>query len=458
MINEDIALYALQLLEKNAEYGEVRIEISRENSIALANGIVEGAEFTEKKGIGLRIFKNGLISFSSTNILDKNNIKEMIEAKKWVHGKKNGLSEEEITEAKWEVKWKEKFPSFEEKIDYLKQLDNLIKDKTKSRFFILNDSINEKIILTTEGTHISSKIPRLSLYYLITVSNGRNEQMNREFGNTGGWECINEWKAEEKLQRDCMILEKIIKEGKKPPKGKIDFVLAPYITGLIAHESCGHPFEADRILGREAAQAGKSFIKESMKGERIGSNVVNVIDDPTLPKSYGFYAYDDEGVRARKRYLIKDGIINEFLHNRETAFLMKEKSNASARASSYDREPIVRMANTYIAPGDFPLEELMEDIKKGIYMVTFMEWNIDDKRYQQKYVGEEAYLIENGETTSILLHPSLEITTPKFYSSVDAVGKDFAIYPATCGKGDPMQGIPVGTGGASVRLRNIEVK
>jgi len=209
MINEDIALYALQLLEKNAEYGEVRIEISRENSIVLANGIVEGAEFTEKKGIGLRIFKNGLISFSSTNILDKNNIKEMIEAKKWVHGKKNGLSEEEITEAKWEVKWKEKFPSFEEKIDYLKQLDNLIKDKTKSRFFILNDSINEKIILTTEGTHISSKIPRLSLYYLITVSNGRNEQMNREFGNTGGWECINEWKAEEKLQRDCMILEKI---------------------------------------------------------------------------------------------------------------------------------------------------------------------------------------------------------------------------------------------------------
>ena len=458
MIDEDIALYALHLAEKDAEYGEVRIEIVKENAVVLANGVVEEAEFSEKKGVGIRVLKNGVMRFTSTNILDKKNIREMVETKKWVHGRKIGLSKEKITEAKWEVKWKKKFPSFEKKIDYLKQLDELVKDNASSRFFILNDSITEKLIINSEGLHISSKIPHISLYYLITVSNGGTEQMNREFGNTGGWECINEWKVEEKLQWDSTILKKIIEEGKKPPKGKIDFVIAPYITGLIAHESCGHPFEADRILGREAAQAGKSFVKESMKGERIGNEVVNVIDDPTLPKSYGFYAYDDEGVKARKRYLIKNGRINEFLHNRETAFLMNEKSNASARASSYDREPIVRMANTYIAPGDFSLEELIEDVKKGIYMVTFMEWNIDDKRYQQKYVGEEAYLIENGDITSLLLHPVLEITTPKFYSSIDAVGKDFALYPATCGKGDPMQGIPVGTGGASVRIRNIEVK
>ena len=459
MIDEDIALYALHLVEKKADYGEVRVEITKESTIVLANGIVEAAEFLEKKGIGIRILKNGVMNFSSTNVLDKKNIKEMINVSKIVCvGKKIGLGKEKMENAKWEVKQKLSFPSFEEKIEYLKQLDNLVKDTTHLRFFILNDSLTEKLIINNEGLCISSKIPRISLYYLITVRNGRTEQMNREFGNTGGWECVHEWEVGEKLQWDSMILKKLIKEGKKPPKGKIDFVLAPYITGLIAHESCGHPFEADRILGREAAQAGKSFVKENMRGERIGNEEVNIIDDPTLHKSYGFYAYDDEGVKAKKRYLIKEGFINEFLHNRETAFLMGEKSNASARASSYDREPIVRMANTYIAPGDFSLEELIEDVKKGIYMVTFMEWNIDDKRYQQKYVGEESYLIENGETTSLLLHPSLEITTPKFYSSIDAVGKDFILYPGTCGKGDPMQGIPVGMGGASVRLRNIEVK
>ncbi len=459
MIDEDIASYALRLTEKDAKYGEVRMEVTREHTIVLANDVVEAAEFSEKKGIGVRIFKNDLMNFYSTNVLEKKGIKEMLETRKIMGMKKKiGLSEGKASHAKWEIKQKVPFPSFEEKMEYLTQLDELVKNTTRSRFFILNDSINEKLIVNNEGMHVSSKIPRLSLYYLITVSNGKTEQMNREFGNTGGWEHTRQWGIEKKLQWDNTILKKLITEGKKPPEGTLDFVLSPYITGLIAHESCGHPFEADRILGREAAQAGKSFVTENMKGGRIGSEKVTVVDDPTLPKSYGFYKYDDEGVKARKRYLIKDGHINEFLHNRETAFLMKEKSNASARASSYAREPIVRMANTYIAPGDVSLEELIEEVKKGIYITTFMEWNIDDKRYQQKYVGEEAYLIKNGEITSLILHPALEITTPKFYASVDAVGKDFTLYSAVCGKGDPMQGIPVGTGGASVRIRGIEVK
>ena len=282
--------------------------------------------------------------------------------------------------------------------------------------------------------------------------------MNREFGNAGGWEFVEKWNVEKELADDINFLKKLIKEGKRPPEGNLDIIVGPYITGLIAHESCGHPFEADRILGREAAQAGKSFIKEDMLGERIGSECVSVVDDPTIPNSYGYYKYDDEGIKAEKRYLIKDGIINEFLHNRETAYHFGRESNAAARASAYDREPIVRMANTYIQPGEFSLGEMVEDVKKGIYMVTFMEWNIDDKRYNQKYVGEEAYLIEHGEIGGVVKHPALEITTPAFYQSVDAVGRELEFYPATCGKGDPMQGVPVFTGGAAMRLRNVRVR
>jgi TldD protein len=225
----------------------------------------------------------------------------------------------------------------------------------------------------------------------------------------------------------------------------------------MVHESCGHPSEADRILGREAAQAGKSFIKPNMIGERIGNRYATVIDDPTIPNSYGFYLYDDEGVSARPRYLYREGIINEFLHNRWTAKIFNVDSNAAARAMHYGSEPIIRMANTYLKPGDYRFEELLEDIKLGVYIKSYMEWNIDDERWSQRYVGLEAYLIENGELTKLVRNPVLELTTKAFYSSIDAVGRDLRFYAGTCGKGEPMQGVPVWFGGPDVRLSKIKL-
>ena len=211
-------------------------------------------------------------------------------------------------------------------------------------------------------------------------------------------------------------------------------------------------------MGREAAQAGESFVKPEMLGERIGSEVVTVVEDPTVPNSWGFYLYDDEGVKARPRYLIRNGIINEFLMNREYASYLGLKSNAAARALNYNREPIVRMANTYLAPGDHSFEELIEDVKLGVYMVSFNEWNIDDRRFQQRYIGREAYLIENGEIKHPVRKPILEITTKGLWSSVDAVGKEVEFYPGTCGKGEPGQGVPVWMGGAPARLREVVLR
>ena len=148
------------------------------------------------------------------------------------------------------------------------------------------------------------------------------------------------------------------------------------------------------------------------------------------------------------------------LHNRETAVEFNTQSNAAARAIAYDREPLVRMANTYFAPGDFSLEEMVEDIKLGIYMKSFTEWNIDDKRLQSKYVGQEAYLIENGEITdTMVLKPALEISSPGLFGSIDAQGKESSIQwqGAFCGKSEPGQGCPVWTGGPNIRLRNVRL-
>jgi TldD protein len=116
------------------------------------------------------------------------------------------------------------------------------------------------------------------------------------------------------------------------------------------------------------------------------------------------------------------------------------------------------MANTFVVPGDFTEEELIEDVKNGVYMKSFTEWNIDDKRFNQRYVGKEAYMIKNGELQYPVARPVIETTTSKFWSAVDGVSKKVEFDSATCGKGDPPQGVPVYTGGPCLRLRGVFVK
>jgi TldD protein len=163
-------------------------------------------------------------------------------------------------------------------------------------------------------------------------------------------------------------------------------------------------------------------------------------------------------VKARPRYLYKEGVVNEFLHNRETASRMGIRSNGSSRAQSYLREPIVRMANTFVAPGDFEDDELIGSVKNGVLMHSFTEWNIDDKRYNQKYVSREAYFIKDGELGRPARKVVLEVTTPAFWGAIDAVSKRVKYEAAECGKGDPAQGMAVFTGGPMLRLRGVNLK
>lgn len=176
-------------------------------------------------------------------------------------------------------------------------------------------------------------------------------------------------------------------------------------------------------------------------------------------KTSGYYVYDDEGVKARKRELIKEGIVHEPLLNREFGTKFGTGSNAVARATAFNREPIIRMANTYFEPGDFTFDELVEDVKLGIFMRSFQEWNIDDRRYQSKYTGSEAYLIKNGEITDTMVkRPIMETTSIGLLTAVDAVSKDLRFdFPGTCGKSDPSQGAPVYAGGGDIRFRGIRL-
>ncbi|MFW9933889.1 MAG: TldD/PmbA family protein, partial [Candidatus Thorarchaeota archaeon] len=367
--------------------------------------------------------------------------------------------------AKWSVDLKQRIKDVD--IDTLMSFADEMNQQMSSLVqytMMLNPYETEKYLVTSEGTQIEGFNSHISIFLLLTAK-GRigNEQRMLDMTQCGGWERIKEGQVIENLADEVARLQKAADLAVNVPElmeQPIDMVVGPEVAGIIAHENVGHPSEGDRIKGREGAQAGESFWRDLKMGEsRVGSDAVTVSEDPTIKNTAGFYIYDDEGVRARKRILIKNGIINEPLLNREFGVRFGMGSNGAARSIAYNREPIIRMANTYFEPGDHSFEELVEDVKLGVYMRSFMEWNIDDRRYQSKYSGAESYLIKDGEITDTMVkRPVLETTSVGLLSAIDAVSKDLRFdFPGTCGKSDPMQGVPVYAGGGDIRFRNIKL-
>ncbi len=465
-MDTDLANFAVYYLQKKgATYAEARMESREEQGFILKNSNPEIAGFDETTGLGIRFILNHTMGFATTNELAKDKIRDVIDRSLILANKAVPLSETiSFSDAKAvndTLKVKQKInllnldPS--EKLKILQDLDKHVKS-ADTRYFSISDTLLKKYYINSDGIKLYSEIPRVKLFYFLSLTQGTNSiQRWLQKGAVSGYECLKTWNLEEELPQELKALEKNMNEGISAPKGITDVICSSEVTGIAVHESAGHPYEADRIAGREAAQAGESFIKPSMIGERIGSDVVTVVDDPTLEGSYGFYLYDDEGIKARRKTMIEKGMIKEFMHDRSTSSQMKTESNGAARACIYDVEPLVRMSNTFMLPGEHHEEELIRGVKKGIYLKSFMEWNIDDKRYNQKYVGCEAYLIENGEITRPVKAPALEITTPALYSSIDAVSNKIELFAGNCGKGEPMQGIPVLMGGPTIRLRKVSI-
>lgn len=448
---------------------EVRLEDRIARSTALRAGQVNSISSSSDAGMNVRIVLASGIGFASSNVISREEGSRLVkdalgQAKKGMRKYPIALSSESTVRTSWEVRQHKPLSGVpvDEKLEYLQSIDSAVMKtgvKVQGRYYELKDWEISGYFVNSEGARIRSFVPRLALgAYNLVSARGETEQSMMEWGASGGWEKKDDWNLLEVLPDEVVMLKNQIEKGKRVSPGKYDLVCGPEVVGIASHESCGHPMEADRILGREMSQAGKSFVSPDMVGQKVGSEYATVIDDPTVPGSYGYYAYDQEGVKARPRYLYKKGLINEFLQNRETASRFGIQSNGSSRCETYLREPIVRMANTFVAPGDFQDDELIGSIKQGVLMRSFTEWNIDDKRYNQKYVSREAYFIKDGELAGPARKCTLEITTPGFWGAIDAVSKKVELSSGECGKGDPMQGMAVTNGGPTIRLREVSLR
>ncbi len=245
------------------------------------------------------------------------------------------------------------------------------------------------------------------------------------------------------------------------PSGKMDVLLAPDQMILQIHESIGHPLELDRILGDERNYAGTSFVTPDMFGNyRYGSELLNITFDPTRPEEFASYGFDDEGQPARREYLIRDGILLRGLGGVVSQARSGLPGVANARATSWNRPPIDRMANLNLEPGASDFEEMLAAVERGIYMKTNCSWSIDDSRNKFQFGCERGQLIENGKLTAVVKNPNYRGISATFWRNLKRVGTADALEvlgSPYCGKGEPNQVIRVGHASPACLFADVEV-
>jgi TldD protein len=280
---------------------------------------------------------------------------------------------------------------------------------------------------------------------------------------TGGWEYVEQARMLENARR---VGEECVEHLLAPPvePGKKDLVILPSNLCLTIHESIGHSTELDRALGYEANFAGTSFLTPEKLGKfRVGSDLVRVVGDRTLPGGLSTCGYDDEGVKTTRFYIIRDGIFAGYQTTREQAHWVGDKeSHACCYADSYDSIPFQRIPNVWLEPGpvEMSVDDLISGIDNGILIDGLGSWSIDQQRYNFQFGGDAFWEIKGGKKGRMISRVAYQARTPEFWQSCDAIADSrfWENYGLTGdGKGQPPQTNAMSHGCAPARFRQINV-
>ncbi len=344
--------------------------------------------------------------------------------------------------------------------DKLKVSDKIVKT---SAYAVITEI--ETNFISSNGSDIYQKFLTIATDYAATAQDGAIIQKRGDNGQLA--RCnqigIEVFDRDLVLQRAKIIGEQAVEllSAAECPTETTSLVLAPDQMLLQIHESIGHPLEIDRILGDERNYAGSSFVKlEDFGKMQYGSSLMNVTFDPTKAGEFASYAFDDTGIPATQEYLIKEGKLLRGLGSAESQVRSGIDGVANARATSWNRPAIDRMANINLEAGDRSFDEIIADIEHGVYMESNRSWSIDDYRNKFQFGCEYAKLIENGKLTKTLRNPNYRGITNQFWSSLAKVGDNQTVEAfgsPFCGKGEPNQVIRVGHASPVCLFENIEV-
>ncbi|OYD14003.1 Zn-dependent protease [candidate division WOR-3 bacterium JGI_Cruoil_03_44_89] len=436
------------VLSKSPGYTEVRYHKREITEIIARKGNLEEATTSLYNGVGIRVLLDGSWGFSSTSKVNKRSLEyvlgEAVTAarlsapRRTRKVKRLAVQEPAVGDFSFEINDPVTNHSFKEKLNLVL---NIEKRARNSSSLITSASsgyceiIDEKYILTSSGTkaHILDAKPEFRLT-CVARKGGILTSATQAVGVTGGWGDLFGKKSAFELCDRASKLAVDLLSAPYPEGKKATVILDPDLVGTLAHEAIGHTCEADFVLSGSVAN-GKL-------NTQVASPLVTLVDSgdsPHKPSASGMVCVDDEGSPARKVVIIENGILKSYLHNLESSAIFGVEPTGNARAWEYDSEPIIRMRNTYIEPGDKTLEELIDGVRDGFLLKGLEGGGQADANAEFMFGVREAYRIKNGKLGKLMRGVSISGQAFEVLKSVDAVGKDFSwgLGAGHCGKGQP---------------------
>lgn len=460
---------------KGATFAEVRVVNRRSEILKVKNGVPEVNTSNNSYGWGIRVIADGAWGFASSSRLEKQEIERITDralqiARASATTKKEDVVLSPIEKIVGNYRTPvEKDPfdiPLETRMNLLLQAEKLLRQEKEIRISEAFISLfkEKKFFANTEGSRIEQEITTCGGGLIATAIKDGEIQVrsypNQRDCSTAGYEFIESLDLvgnAERIGSEAVMLLSAL----QCPSKVTTLIINSSQLALQLHESCGHAVELDRALGTEAGYFGTSFLTPEKLGSfRYGSEMVNIVADATIPGGLGTFGFDDEGVRAQRTQIVKDGIFVDYLTSRDTATRLNQESNGAARADGWSKIPLIRMTNINLEPGSWKFEDLIADTNEGIYVEDSRSWSIDSKRFKFQFGSEIAWEIKGGKLGQMIKNPSYVGVTPLFWRSCDAVCDESSWQMCGtmgCGKGEPMQIIQVGHGVAPARFRKIEV-
>jgi len=419
----------------DADYADIRYEIKKEIQIVFNGKELTNVTSNSTDGYVLRVLKNG--GLSSVSFTKKEDADDAIKS-----AISNALliaenNKEPVKFADTEIIKDTFIPELDEdprdillseKLELLRRYNGipLRYDEIVTTNIGYSEVIREKYFTNTEGTEIREDLVINGIRGMITSSDGNVIQNIRVgFGGSEGFSILRE--QDEEFERKTSIVLKLLKA--KPIEGGVyNVVLNPDLAGVFTHEAFGHFSEADLI-------EDNSSMRDKMKiGAKLGNDIVNIIDNPTIPNQLGFYKYDDEGVKTRPTQLMKNGILVGRLHSRRTAAAFGEPLSGHCVAEDYRFAPIIRMGNIFIEAGSVSFDELIVELGEGLYILYAKGGETSGENFT--FGAQYGYLVKNGKLGEMIRDINISGNLYRTLENISAVGNDLELSKVGgCGKG-----------------------
>lgn len=457
MLNREAALGLLREAVAGADDGELFFERRRSEALVFDDGRVKTASYDASTGFGLRAVRGEVAGYAHSSEISESAIKRAVETARLAVGSGGGTmadapqhtnarlytDEDPITGA-----------SFAVKIDTLREIDAFVRDldpRVVQVSATIAASHQEIEILRPEGHSVRDVRPMTRVNVSVIVEeNGR-----RESGTAGGGGRIGlgglidpaDWQAK---AREALRVATVNLKAVPAPAGVMDVVLGPGWPGILLHEAIGHGLEGDFNRKGSSAFAG-------LMGQQIAAKGVTVLDDGTIPDRRGSISIDDEGTPSAKNVLIEDGVLTGYMQDRQNARLMGVAPTGNGRRESYAHAPMPRMTNTYMLGGEATREEVLGELKDGIYAVGFGGGQVDITNGKFVFSCTEAYRVENGKVGAPVKGATLIGDGATALKHIRALGNDMALDPGMGNCGKQGQWVPVGVGQPTVLIGGLTV-